>query len=214
MQFLHNEWVVGIGAGIISAIIMSFVSQILVKKRETIEHLQQIKLANAEVIDLLTPYIADKGLPDEKIITAIINSVARKYKIYSYEMYSLDFFCEEIIKSIIGNVYISNEQKEKYTKELIEYTERRDVTSSSDDEENIYEQILMRQVYELKLNKKYNYIYSFSMVFITLVLTTISVIKNNYRILVYPFDQYPWLLVLEFVLFFILAIIVFKRYRK
>ena len=66
---------------------------------------------NAEVILSLKPYIADRGLPNIHIFNALISSISRKHKINIDEMYSVEIYCEELIREIISDIYVSNEKK-------------------------------------------------------------------------------------------------------
>lgn len=84
-------------------------------------YLRQIQSANTEVISILKPYIADNGLPNEKIMLAIIASTARKYGVEINELYKIKVFCEELIKEIVENVYVSSEKKKEYTDQLADY---------------------------------------------------------------------------------------------
>lgn len=109
--FFQNPWVVGIFGGIISGVIVFFISNWIMNRKNNNEYERQIQLADLEIINMLKPYIAANGLPDKELLDAIIASIARKYKIKTDEMYSIKIFCEELIREIIGNVYVSNEKK-------------------------------------------------------------------------------------------------------
>lgn len=126
--FFSNPWTIGIGTGIISGFIIfiltSAISSRVLKKSEKADRLVRIGNANSEVIATLKPYIADNGLPQPRIIEAIIFSVARKYHIDHKEMLSASAYCEELIREIVGNVYVSSEKKKQYTQELGEYIEQ------------------------------------------------------------------------------------------
>lgn len=114
-EFLQNPWVCGIGGGIISGIIVFYITKWLMGKKDNSLYLRQIQSANLEVISILKPYIADNGLPNEKIMSAIIASTARKYNVEINELYQIQVFCEELIKEIVENVYVSSEKKKEYT---------------------------------------------------------------------------------------------------
>lgn len=120
-DFLQNPWVCGIGGGIISGIIVFYITKWLMGKKDNSMYLRQIQSANTEVISILKPYIADNGLPNEKIMSAIIASTARKYGVEINELYKIKVFCEELIKEIVENVYVSSEKKKEYTDQLANY---------------------------------------------------------------------------------------------
>lgn len=74
-----------------------------------------------DIIRTLKPYIAEKGLPEKEIIDAIISSTARKHKVKSDELYSIRVICEELIREIIENVYVSADKKKEYSLQLKDY---------------------------------------------------------------------------------------------
>lgn len=60
-------------------------------------------------------------MPKEEIILSIISSVSRKYEVNENDLYSINIFCQELIKGIIDNVYVSSDKKEEYAEELVKY---------------------------------------------------------------------------------------------
>lgn len=121
LAFLENQWVVGIGAGIISGIIVYFITKRFFQRKDNSKHLEQINSANMDIIRILKPYVAEKGLPEKEIIDAIILSTSRKYNVKSDELYSIRIVCEELIREIIENVYVSSDKKKEYSNSLKEY---------------------------------------------------------------------------------------------
>lgn len=121
VKILSNSWVVGIGGGVISGIIVYLITAKLFNRKENTRYLEQINNANIDIIRSLKPYIAEKGLPEKEIIDAIILSTARKYKVKSEELYSIRVVCEELIREIVENVYVSSDKKQEYTQQLKEY---------------------------------------------------------------------------------------------
>jgi len=121
LSFLQHQWVVGIGTGIISGFIIFFTSMWILRRKDNSKHLEQINTANSEIIRTLKPYIAEKGLPEKEIIDAIIISTARKHKVGSDELYSIRIICEELIREIIDNVYVSTDKKQEYSAQLKDY---------------------------------------------------------------------------------------------
>lgn len=121
LEFFKNTWVVGIGSGIISSIAVYYLTNILVKHRDASKHLEQIQRANLDLIRTLKPYVAEKGLPQKEVVNAVITSTARKYGVSVDEVYTIRTICEELIREIIDNVYVSSDQKQEYTMQLYNY---------------------------------------------------------------------------------------------
>lgn len=176
IEFLQNQWVVGIGGGIISGIIVFFITKWILQRKDKSRYFEQISSANIDIIRTLKPYVAEKGLPDKQIIDAIISSVARKYNVEYSELYSVRVVCEELICEIIGNVYVSAEKKKEYSIQLQKYLQELDIVS--DRARSIYEiEIELKNKYDtIKLEnmKRFRVITSTFMSAIALLLTTLT----------------------------------------
>lgn len=132
LAFLQNSWVVGIGGGIVSGIIVYFITNWLYKHKDNSKYLEQINRANMDIIQALKPYVAERGLPEKEIVDAIIVSTARKYKVKCDELYSIRIICEELIREIVENVYVASEKKQEYAKQLQEHLHKLDSEKSKD----------------------------------------------------------------------------------
>lgn len=128
LAFLQNPWVVGIGGGIISGIIVFFITNWIYRRKDNSKYIEQINSANTDIIRALKPYVAERGLPEKEVIDAIVVSTARKYKVKSDELYSVRIICEELIREVVENIYVSSEKKYEYTKQLSEYLRAIDET--------------------------------------------------------------------------------------
>lgn len=121
MDIFQNTWFIGISTGIISGVLVFFLTKWIMDKRGKTEYYNQVQNANYNVINSLKPYIADQGLPSTDIFEALISSTARTFGIDEQDMYSVNIYCEELIREIINDVYVSNEKKQEYTNLLAEY---------------------------------------------------------------------------------------------
>jgi len=121
MNFFENAWFVGISTGIISGVLVFFLTKWIMDKRGKVEYFKQVNNANQNVINALKPYIADNGLPEIEIFEALIASIARSFCIDKSDMFSISTYCEELIREIISDVYVSNNKKQEYTNSLAEY---------------------------------------------------------------------------------------------
>lgn len=123
-SFLENPWTSGIGGGIISGFIVFYVTRWLLQRKDKRNYINSVHSANKQVIDFLKAYVVDKGLPDYQIVNAIISAAAREFSVKKEELYDVVVVCEELIKEIIGNVYVSGDQKQKYLEDLSLYMEK------------------------------------------------------------------------------------------
>ena len=108
-EFLSNSWVVSIISGIIVFLLTNAI--VMIQNRR--KYNKKIKDANLMVLNRLRGYVVDNGLPKNETIEAIKNSVVREYNIKYDNILTTISLYEELITDIIGNIYISNENKNK-----------------------------------------------------------------------------------------------------
>ena len=100
------------------------------------------------ILNHIRGYVVDNGLPSQRIIEAVKSSIAREYNIKYTDLLSTKELCEELVKDIIGNIYISNENKKTYIKMLENYLEQNknindsnDISDNKKNEEKSYDYI-------------------------------------------------------------------------
>lgn len=76
-ELLNNQWVVGIGTGLIVSLITALIMLALkkIRKKKTLND------AYEKCITILLGYIDKKGIPDEIVVVAVINVVADQHMI-------------------------------------------------------------------------------------------------------------------------------------
>lgn len=120
-DIINNAWFVGIVGGIISGIIVFYISKFVLEKRSKSEYLKNIHEANEIVKDYIRGYIVEIELPSSFVIESVKNSVAREMNIEVKEMDSLKNICEDLIKETIANVYFSIRDKKTYIENIEKY---------------------------------------------------------------------------------------------
>lgn len=123
IEFIQNTWIVGIATGIISGIFVHYITVYAINGKKKSEHKKAVECANNAVFDIMQAYIVNMGLPDKKQMDAIINAMSRRYGVKNSEMNSLVNFYEDFIVALVGNLYISNEDKKKKIETLLESIE-------------------------------------------------------------------------------------------
>lgn len=152
MGFLQNAWFIGISTGIISGVLVFFLTKWIMDKKGKVEYYKQVNVANNSVINALKPYIADKGLPSSEIFEALISSTARTYGVDEKDMFSVSVYCEELIREIISDVYVSNEKKQEYTNMLADY--KKHIKDVKEIILEAYNKVVPRGVYGERLKKR------------------------------------------------------------
>lgn len=111
IEILNNPWITGIGGGIVSSLIVFFVTKYLFSKKENREYVQKIRTANNEILYSIRPLIIEKKLPSVEILSAIRISIAKKYGIKQEDLYNDFSLSNDLITEIMGNSFLSSEQK-------------------------------------------------------------------------------------------------------
>lgn len=106
-DIITNNWFIGITSSIISTLLYYIFTSIIAKMLKK----ENIAKANNEILTVLKPYIIDIGFPEIEIVSSLIEATARKYKIQSSQMYTIENLCDELIKEITESIYITSEKK-------------------------------------------------------------------------------------------------------
>jgi len=114
MDVFSNPWVVGIGGGIISGIMVTLITRYLFSKKEKREYLQKVETANNEILYSIRPSIAEKVFPSLDVIDSILVSTAKKYAVDKNDLYSVVTLSNDIVKEIMANSFLSSQQKVEF----------------------------------------------------------------------------------------------------
>ncbi|WP_413692894.1 hypothetical protein [Psychromonas sp. KJ10-2] len=110
-ELLNNGWVVGIGGGVLSRLIVAWLTRTIFSKKDLRELSINILSANREILYAIRPEISESNLPTSEVIAALKNATARKYKIEPRHLYGITEIIEEIIKEIKDSSFISSSVK-------------------------------------------------------------------------------------------------------
>ncbi|MDE3270845.1 hypothetical protein [Pseudoalteromonas sp. G4] len=118
MDILNNSWIIGIGTGILSGIIVTFITRKIFTKKDERETAQNIASANREIMYALRPGISDGHIPEKSVLESLRNATARHYKLEPHLLFSPKSISEELIKEIMDSSFISSETKRQYCDSL------------------------------------------------------------------------------------------------
>ena len=121
-DFFSNAWVISI----ISGILVFFITNAIIIFQDKRHQKKQIFDANTMLLNHLRGYVVDNGLPQKEIINAVRSSIAREYNVKYEDLLNTKLACEELVKDIIGNIYISNDNKKNYINMLQEHLKQND----------------------------------------------------------------------------------------
>lgn len=115
-NFISNPWVISI----VSGILVFFITNIYIMFHDKKQRKRKIIDANSMVLKNLRSYVVD-NLPSKEIIIALKSSIAREYDLKYEDLLTTKSVCEDLIRDIIGNIYVSNDNKKKYLSMLQEF---------------------------------------------------------------------------------------------
>jgi len=110
-EILNNPWVTGIGGGIISSLIVFFVTRYAFSRKEKKEYNQKLETANNEILYAIRPLVIEKKIPSSDIFQSIILSTAKKYGTNPDDLYSEFSISNDLINEIMSNSFLSSDQK-------------------------------------------------------------------------------------------------------
>jgi hypothetical protein len=114
MNWLTNAWVVGIGGGILSGLLVTWIWNLLLSKKKDREFQQQVATANREIIYAIRSGIPENSLPTRRVIEALIHSTARRYGLEPTDLYQPEELIEELIKEVMDSSFLSATKKAEY----------------------------------------------------------------------------------------------------
>jgi phosphate/sulfate permease len=123
MQWLQDPWVVGIGGGVVSGLLVFFITKWLFSNQSKRETEQKIAAANREVVLAVRQGIPQDTVPTSQVINALIKATARKHGIRPEELYGPAEVAQDLIKEVMDSSFIGADTKEAYCKRLAELDE-------------------------------------------------------------------------------------------
>lgn len=118
MSWLSNAWVVGIGTGLLSGLLVTWIARLFLSKRDDREYQQKVLGANHEIVYALRPGISEGEIPDREIVVALAHATARKYDVAEADLYSPTAIAEELIKEVMDSSFLSAAKKREYCTQL------------------------------------------------------------------------------------------------
>lgn len=204
IELLNNPWVTGIGGGIVSSLIVFFVTKYVFGKKENREYVQKIRTANNEILYSIRPLIIEKKLPTVDIFSAIRISIAKKYGIKQEDLYNAFSLSNDLITEIMGNSFLSSEQKLEFCGLLNQINNKQETNNKI---EVVY--IQGRNSLSSKYSSMLLALSSFGMVLISTLFITKEADKQEYNL----FGENIQLLSVAATLIPILAMLIILLYK-
>jgi hypothetical protein len=119
MDSLANHWVIGIGGGLITGLLVMLIIRQLVSGRERREYQQRVASANSEIISAIRPAITEKVIPSGAMLDALFSATARKHGVSSSDLLPKAGIANELMKEVIDNTFLSSPQKVEFCQLLV-----------------------------------------------------------------------------------------------
>ncbi|AQP98862.1 hypothetical protein B0W48_03045 [Pseudoalteromonas aliena] len=152
MDIFNNSWVIGIGGGILSGLIVTLITRYLFSKKDNKEYAQKVSTVNREVVYALRLGISEGHIPDNEVLASLINATARSYKVERGDVYQAKQIAEELIKEIMDSSFISSETKKNYCETLAHLVVAEKVGELSNSLNN--ERVLIESEYRRKQTER------------------------------------------------------------
>lgn len=132
MEIFSNPWVVGIGGGIFSGLIVAYISRLIFSKRDNREYAQKISQANHEVLYAVRPGISEGVVPTNGILKSLIDATARRYSVDVSDMHDLNDVSSELIKEVMDSSFISASAKQEFCEKLTAIKKEEEVSEKAE----------------------------------------------------------------------------------
>ena len=186
MSFINNEWVVGIGTGLIGSFIVAVFSLILQKTRKKAKY----KKAHENCVEVLLKYIDKNGIPSESVILSIINVIADKFKL-DPKKFNVKLISDDLLLHLIQQDKYSSVKTKKFLTAIEETTSninvmRIDTTEILSDDEQLLSTINDILVRDLDFDmKKYDILSVISNILVFVVSSGITYIFSTKALIIF-----------------------------
>lgn len=142
-DLIANPWIVGIGGGVISSLIVFFITKFFLSKKENKEYEQKVRLATNEVVYAVRPLVIDKAIPANDVLAALQSAIAVKYGVKVSDVIGIKQLVCILVLEILSNSFLNSSQKNEYCNLLMTMKDDPKQTLSNDvhkrkSERNLY----------------------------------------------------------------------------
>lgn len=142
-DLIANPWIVGIGGGVISSLIVFFITKFFLSKKENKEYDQKVRLATNEEVYAVRPLVIDKAIPANDVLAALRSAIAVKYGVKVSDVIGIKQLVSILVLEILSNSFLNSNQKNEYCNLLMTMKDEPKQTPSNDvhkkkSERNLY----------------------------------------------------------------------------
>lgn len=119
MNILNNTWFVGIFGGIISGIIVYFITVYFANKFSKKEYLKTVKELNLKISKTLIMSISEGKIPSPEVIDSLLSSTAKRNNVDPKDLNNVQETYDDLISELFETIFIPVEKKQNLANELI-----------------------------------------------------------------------------------------------
>lgn len=117
-DWLNNPWVVGVGGGILSGLLVTLVTRFFLSRRDRRVYNQKLQSANREIVYALRPGISEGQIADRHVVESLVRATARKHSVADTDLHTPSQIVDELTKEIMDSSFISSKAKRDYCNHL------------------------------------------------------------------------------------------------
>lgn len=121
MELSTNPWFIGIFGGLISGILVYFITSIIASFINKKEYNKAVQDLNFKLSGMLIMSIAEDKIPNAKMIDSISKSLARRHNVKRDDINSIEDTYDDLVRELFETNFISVERKQKLANDLIYY---------------------------------------------------------------------------------------------
>jgi len=118
MEALSNPWVIGIGGGILSGLLVTLITRYLFSRRDNREYTQKIVTANQEILYAIRPGISEEVIPSQDVLDSLISATALKYGVDAGDLHTAPAFADVLVKEVMDSSFLSASAKAEFCQKL------------------------------------------------------------------------------------------------
>lgn len=195
-SIFSNEWFTGIVCGIISGVVVYWITTRVYSRKQDKEYHQRVKAANNEILYTIRPLIVNRTLPSGSVWLSLIQATSRKYQVGVDDLYTVRSMRNDLVKEVLDNPFLDTKQKGEYTNLLESFN----ITFHKEDvSEDVAKEVE-------KAKKRYQAradLYSWAM---SLIAGVVAGIASKYQ---YFFEKHGTIVMILSILFVVLSLAIY-----
>ncbi len=118
MDVLNSPWVIGIGGGVLSGLVVTLITRYLFSRRDNREYMQRVVTANQEILYAVRPGISEGIIPSHEVVSSLLNATATKYGVDPNDLYDTSTLVDVLTKEVMDSSFLAASAKADFCNQL------------------------------------------------------------------------------------------------